>query len=913
MAGAAEPKSAFNAVASFAQSTADVVQRLGADPQRGLSSADAAQGAEKYGPNQLRETPPPPRWRRFARQFSSVLVIVLFAAALSSGLMGEWPETLAILAIILLNGLIGFLQEERAERALASLSQLAAPTCRVTRDGQERLIPAIQLTPGDLILVEAGDHVPADARLIRSLALSTQEAALTGESNPVHKEAADVLDSATPLAERRTMLFAGTSVIAGKGSAVVTAIGMETELGRIAGMLQRTTSEPTPLQRRLGALGTQLALACLAIVAAIFLLHLGRGDDPMEVLLLSISLAVAAVPEGLPVVVTLVLAMGVQRMARRNALVRSLPSVETLGCVTTICSDKTGTLTRNEMTVREIWTLGGAYRVTGSGYVQEGKFHAVNEPAALADGPAAGLEPRSEPLLCTALLIGAVCNNAHLRKDDEGRWNVIGDPTEAALRVAAAKAGIHAANVLRLHEVPFDSERKAMSVVACEKGAAPRLYVKGATEVVLDRCTRVAQPGSDGPLTRDHSDAIRRASVDMGGRALRVLAMAYKEVSGPDPSAANEDELTFVGLVGMLDPPRDEAIHAVAVCRAAGIRTVMITGDHPATAQAVARALNLIDGEARAHTGAELDGIVDSQLAELVESASVYARVTAEHKLRIVRALRERGQVTAMTGDGVNDAPAVKAADVGIAMGCTGTDVTRKASDIVLLDDNFTSIVAAVEEGRGIFQNLQKVTLYLLSCNVSELVFLFLAALAGWPSPLLAVQILWINLITDGVPALALGVEPPDPDIMRRSPRPPHAPLISWVEWAWILINGSVMAAVAAVGFAWARSVAEAPLDTSRAVAFTIMALSQLFFAIGCRSRQYTMPEIGWLRNPALFWAIVISIGLQTAVVSLPMVRPWLKLGPMEPALWALALLLSLLPVTLVEVPKLLRPSSRAT
>jgi Ca2+-transporting ATPase len=573
-----------------------------------------------------------------------------------------------------------------------------------------------------------------------------------------------------------------------------------------------------------------------------------------------------------------------------------------------ICSDKTGTLTRNEMTVREIWTPTGQFCITGSGYMAEGEFLrvATNDHAA---EPANGqpVDPAAEPDLLSALTIGAACNNARAERRGDDSWQVLGDPTEGALIVAAMKARIDVAHFERLHEIPFNSDRKAMSVIVRDAQGLAAMYTKGAVEVLLERCTLLQQGGHKVPLSSEMADTIRCASAQMGERALRVLALARRPVSETKPLDAEETNLIFVGLMGMIDPPRDEAADAIEVCRSAGIRPVMITGDHPTTALAVARELKLPGIENGVVVGVDLDEASEGELTTRVERTTVYARVAPKHKLQIVRALQSRGHVAAMTGDGVNDAPAVKAADIGVSMGRTGTDVTRSASDMVLMDDNFASIVAAVEEGRCIFDNIQKVTHYLLSCNMGELICLFFAALVGWPAPLSAIQILWINLITDGVPALALGVEPPDRDIMQRPPRHPRESLISGSDALSTVAHGFLIAIVATAGFAWVYAGQGASLEEARAVAFSIMAFSQLFFAVGCRSRRYTMPEIGWFTNPALFWAIAASVMFQFSVMSLPATRALFKTGILDISGWALVLSLSLAPVSLIETAKLIR------
>ncbi|MCI0464389.1 MAG: cation-translocating P-type ATPase [Gemmataceae bacterium] len=837
------------------------------------------------------------------RQFQELVIWILLVAAAISGLLGDWTDMIAILAIVLLNALLGFFQEERAERALAALQKLSAPQARVLRHGVLQVVPARELVPGDRIELEAGDNVPADARLLTTVSFRVQEAALTGESVPVDKDAGVVLSPDTPLGDRRNMVYLGTVAAAGKASAVVVGTGMNTELGGIAGLLQRAQPEPTPLQRRLAELGRILVILCLVLVGIIFVVELLRGRPLFDVFLLSVSLAVAAVPEGLPAVVTVALALGLQRMVKRNALVRRLPSVETLGSVTVICSDKTGTLTRNEMTVREILAGGQRYQVTGAGYSPHGQF--------LKRGHAEAIRAQGEPDLEIALTIAARCNNARVlpRRSGGDTWQVLGDPTEGALIVAALKGEIEATNHEHriLYEIPFDSERKAMSVVVRGPQGAATMYTKGAPEVIVARCSALRHEGRVEPLTEARRHAILQVSAEMAGRALRVLALAYREHADADAGPYAETDLIFAGLAGMMDPPREEVKEAVRKCHEAGIRPVMITGDHPATALAIARELQLATDHDRAVTGRELDALSEAELATQVEQIAVYARVSAQHKLRVVQAWQRRGQVVAMTGDGVNDAPALKAADIGIAMGLSGTDVTREAADLVLTDDNFASIVNAVEEGRGIFDNIQKFLHYLLSGNIGLVLFIFMAALLDWPFPLAAIQILWINLVTNGLPALALGMEPPERDILRRRPRPPQEPVITWRRGLLMLAHGALVAAVLAVGFAVVYQGQEAHLPRARTMAFCLSSFAFIFYAFSCRSQRYTMPELGLFTNPYLFAAVAISGLLQLSVVTLPFAQPMFETAVHFGWEWGLLFGLALTPVTVIEVFKLLR------
>jgi len=911
---------------AHALSAAEVVRFLGSSEDLGLTAAEARVRLSRHGHNELREAPPVPLWRKFVRQFQNLVIWILLVGAFISGVLGEWPDTIAIAVIVVLNAVIGFVQEERAERSLAGLRKMSAPYAKVVRDGHLTSIPARDLVPGDRIELEAGDQMPADGRLVTAFGLAVQESALTGESTSVEKDAAVVLPEHTALGDRRNIVYMGTVVSAGKASAVVTATGMQTELGRIAGLLERYEPEPTPLQRRLDELGKVLVIVCLSVVALIFALQWIRGGQLLEVFLISISLAVAAVPEGLPAVVTLVLAVGVQRMARRNALVRRLPSVETLGSVTVICSDKTGTLTRNEMTVRIVVAGKHIYQVTGIGYVPRGEFvrsdnlhsdagQEVESTGKSTSTPAPGVLA-SDPDLVQVLTIAARCNHAEVVCDaDREDCKVIGDPTEGALIVMALKGGVvvdRSQHDLR-HEIPFDSERKAMSVVVQQSDGLLVMYTKGAPEVILAKCTRERRDGTAVQLTSQRRNELAAMNAQMASQALRVLGLAYRDNPTRTDSTYAEEELVFAGLVGMIDPPREEAKLAVAKCHDARIRPVMITGDHPATAAAIARELGIAGPNDRTIIGDELDRTTDAQLVEEVERVSVYARVSAEHKLRVVKAWKHRGHVVAMTGDGVNDAPAVKSADIGIAMGITGTDVTKEAADMVLTDDNFASIVSAVEEGRQIFDNIQKVVQYLLSTNAGEVLLMLFTTILGWPIPLTAIQILWINLVTDGLPALALGMEPPEPDIMARPPRPPREAVISFRAAVTILMYGGLIATVAAVGFAVIYQGEPERLTEARTAAFAVTAFSQLCFSFACRSGRYTMPQLGAFTNRHLFMAIAVSSLLQLLVLNLPAAQAVFEITDLRLGEWGLVLMLALVPVTIVELAKIVAQAYRVS
>ncbi|MEW6544633.1 MAG: HAD-IC family P-type ATPase [Nitrospirota bacterium] len=889
----------------------------------GLSGRDARERLAAQGPNVLPEAPPASPLRLFLAQFESLIIWVLIGAAVLSGLLGEWVDLGAILAIVLLNALLGFVQEYKAERSLAALKKLSTATARVIRDGAVHVVPASDLVPGDLILVEAGDHVPADARLVYATALRTHEASLTGESTPVDKTARALTGDRLPLADRTNLLFLGTSVTAGKGRALVVATGTGTELGRIASLLQKAPVEPTPLQKRLGQLGHFLLFLSLGIVTVVFLLGLWRGEPLVGMFLTAVSLAVAAIPEGLPAIVTMTLALGVTRMARRHALIRRLPAVETLGSTTVICTDKTGTLTKNEMTVTRLFLPGRLFEVTGEGYAPtgeirqwsmvNGQWQAGHEPSPVTHHPS----PITHSSLRELLSAFALCNGASLR-EEEGAWRIVGDPTEGALLVAAAKLGLWKepleADQPLLGEAPFDPERKLMTMVRQSRGG-PVAYVKGAPDVLLLRCTHhLTEEGRIEPL----GDAVRKQILEANGtfaqEALRVLGAARRPLDrAPTEFRADEleRELIFLGLAAMKDPLRPEALRAVQAAREAGIKTVMITGDHKETAIAIARELGLLDGRDRlpgepapALSGTELDDLTDEALAEQVERIAVYARVSAEHKLRIVRAWKARGAIAAMTGDGVNDAPAVKEAHVGVAMGLTGTDVTKEASDMVVTDDNFASIEAAVEEGRTIYDNIRKSVHYLLSCNLSEVLVMLLAALLDLPLPLLPVQILWINLVTDGLPALALAVDPADPDLMRRPPRRPKARFLERERVALMFAQGSFMALVTIAAFAYCLYGMDQNLDRARTVTFTVLVMAQLFHSFNCRSDRHSLVSIGWRTNPHLLWAVGGSTLLQTAIISTAWSREVFKVAPFNPEHWLFAFGLGLLPLLAMEVWK---------
>jgi Ca2+-transporting ATPase len=886
-------------MAPYRQNANDVLAALDTDAQSGLSKGQVQERRERFGRNELTADKPPPAWRKLLAQFTDVLVILLLVAALVSA--GLWLfernpalpyEAMAIFAIVLLNALIGYLQQARAERAVAALRKMTAAHAKVVRDGERQSIPATELVPGDIIIVEEGDTVPADARLIRSTALQTAEAALTGESLPASKGIAAVSEDAA-LGDRHNMIFSGTAATYGRGRAVITATGMHTQMGRIAGMLKEAPQEATPLQKELDRVGRLLAVVVVIIavvmIATILVVEDVHGFSAIfDVLILGVALAVAAVPEGLPAVVTAVLALGVQRMAKRNAIVRRLGAVETLGSANVIASDKTGTLTRNEMTVRVVATASGRVSFTGTGYAPEGE--------ARPDGGKEFDDAHRFELL-RALAAADRANNAVLQEHC-GRWTVQGDPTEGALIVAARKAGLANesldARFARIAEVPFSSERKLMSTIHTDAEKRERLlaFTKGAPDVLLARCSHELVGQKTKPLTAERRGEIQKGNEELAGEALRTLGLAFRSLptdafQREEADERVEHDLVFIGLIGMIDPPRDEARDAVARAKGAGIRPMMITGDHPRTAAVIAVDLG-IAADGRTVTGADLERMSDDTLDRTLRDVSVYARVNPEHKLRIVRALQRQGITVAMTGDGVNDAPALKTADIGVAMGVTGTDVSKEAADMVLADDNFASIVAAVEEGRAIFGNIRKFLRYLLSSNIGEVMTMFFGVLlagaiglaasgeGGVALPLLATQILWINLVTDGAPALALGIDPADAGTMNEPPRPRGEGVITRRMWKGIFFVGAVMAAgtllVLDASLPGGLIEGSGSLGYAQTMAFTTLMMFQLFNVLNARSDERSALS-GLFSNHWLWAAIGLSLILHAAVIYEPFLQ----------------------------------------
>jgi len=880
-----------------------VAKTLNSHTEKGLTTQHVLEKHQQYGPNELQQGESEPAWKLFISQFTGFMVWVLMGAAVISAISKEWADVGIILAIVLLNGILGFVQEFRAEKSLNALKQLASPMSKVIRNGRAQVLPSSELVPGDLIELEAGDNIPADGRLIWLTShCAVQEASLTGESTAVTKST-EPLDADAALADRVNMVFMGTSVSNGRARVLVTATGMDTELGKIASLMENIKEEMTPLQKKLEHFGKVIVSVCLVLVALVFVLGIMHGEDLKESLLIAVSLAVAAIPEGLPAVVTIALALGVQRMVKRHALIRKLPSVETLGCTTVICSDKTGTLTKNEMTVQNVYTGHQWFQVTGTGYRPEGQFQQNDQPIQLD----------ANPDLLRTLHIGVLCNGAQLMHD-KGTHQIMGDPTEGCLLTAGAKAALLKKDLEAtfpfVDEIPFDSDRKKMTVIRMD-GDQRVAFCKGAPDQLLKDCTHIQQEGEVRPLNDQDRETLLAANNELADQAMRVLGAAYRpldETVTDTTIKSVETDLIFAGLFGVMDPPREEVKVAIAECQQAGILPVMITGDHKNTAVAIARQLGFFDDSSLALSGDELDDLNESQLKDTVSKVAVYARVTPEHKLRVVRAWRALGQIIAMTGDGVNDAPAVKEADIGVAMGITGTDVTKEVADMVITDDNYASIVAAVEEGRGVYDNIRKFIHYLLSCNTGEILLMFAASLFGMPAPLLAIHILWVNLVTDGPPALALGMEKIDPNLMNRPPRPPAEPVVTKQGGLLMIAQGLLMAICALITF-WVVLDGNEELNLTRArtFAFVTLACSQLFHAFNCRNLSKSLFKIGPFGNLPLVAATAISFGVQVAVVHVPLLSGWFKTEALSLADWAIILAIASIPLWVVEIGKLVK------
>lgn len=878
----------------------EIASRLNIHLSYGLSESEAQLRLKESGLNVLTRQKKSSSVKIFFRQLNSLVIWVLFGAVVISFVLDEKVNAIAILAIVILNAIIGFVVEYRADRAILALQQLAAPKATVFRDGHTVVITASRVVPGDILLLESGDLIAADARLVDVASLKTNEASLTGESLPVEKNT-QLCAGDTALADQKNMVFMNTAVVNGKGRAIVIATGMKTEMGRIAQMLSEASRDETPLQKRLNQVGMRLLWICFFIVILIFVLGLLRNIPLFKLFMSSVSLAVAAIPEGLPAVVTIALALGVQRMVRRAVLVRRMSAVETLGCLQVICTDKTGTLTVGEMTARKLVTSEDIYSIYGEGYQLTGYFSREDDDLVVAD----------DQLLLSALRVAAVCNNAEI-KPENGQLAVIGDPTEIALLVAAAKEDVwrEALDLShpRVKELPFDSERKRMTVV-CQETEQFNAYLKGAPEIILERCTHILTRDGIKKITINDRARMQRLFELMAGEALRVLALAQRPLTGSlieEIDESVECNLVLLGLIGIQDPPHADAKESVASCKRAGIKSVMITGDHPETASAIAKELGILNEGERVVTGDELEKMTDDAFTQCVKQISVYARVSAAHKLKIVRAWKKHQAVVAMTGDGVNDAPALKESSVGIAMGKTGTAVTKEAADIIVIDNSFTSIVAGIEEGRTIYDNIAKTLAYLLAGNVGELLVVFVALLVGWPLPLLPIQLLWINIVTDGLPAIALATDSAEPGILNRPPRDPHKPFMDVHFFRRVIFVGILTSMVTLIIFAY-EYLGSDNLIQARDAAFSVLVTAELLRAFGARSDTKLAWQVGFFSNLRLFFIISLSFSLQILIHQVPILRDVFGIGPasfMQCLVW---IGMGMIPFIVLEIQKLLR------
>jgi len=875
------------------QTTEQAFAELNSQPS-GLSRVEVIERTLQYGANEIQAGKRVSAWGILLDQFKNILILILLGATAISLFLGHGIESIAIAVIVLFAVLLGFIQEYRAEHAIEALRKMAAPTASVLRDGVEVKVPARDLVPGDVIILHTGDRIPADARLLEAINLQVEEAALTGESVPVEKHTRSLVGDDLSVGDRKNMVYAGTAATYGRGKALVVATGMQTEFGKIAQLLQTVETGKTPLQHNLDKVGTMLARAAFVVVAIITVLGLVRGQPFVEMLIFGIALAVAVVPEALPAVVTISLAIGVQKMVKRNALIRRLPAVETLGSTSVICSDKTGTLTKDEMTVRKLFAAGQLFSVSGSGYSPVGEF-SINGGAPTA--PTDGLRQ----MLIAATLASDTRLVSGVETESGSGWDIKGDPTEGALVVAAAKAGLQKelldSEYPRMQEIPFSSETKRMTTLH-QTSEGIIAYAKGAPEMILNSCDWQLTAGGVKPLddaSRKHALAMAH---EMADEALRVLAISSK--TGVTLETA-QTGMTFLGLAGMIDPPRPEAKSAIAICEQAGIRPVMITGDHPVTAQAVARELGLLKTGCVV-TGAELEAMSDEQFKREVETIEVYARVSPAHKLRVVTALQANGHIVAMTGDGVNDAPSLKKADIGIAMGITGTDVTKEAAAMMLTDDNFASIVAAVEEGRGVFDNIKKYLMYLLSSNIGEIVLMFGATLLGLPLPLTAVQILYVNLATDGLPALALAVDPAEKDLMKRKPRNPRTGIFTRPVVTLMVVGGLWSALVNLSLFVWALNSGRS-LEEAITMTFVSLVLIQFFKAYNFRSDRHSVLNRPFA-NKWLNWAIVWEIVLLVLIIYVPFLHDAFGTYYLPLVDWAIVIPLALTISPVLELAK---------
>ncbi|TCU66226.1 Ca2+-transporting ATPase [Tissierella praeacuta] len=886
----------------YSKSKEEILSELNTNLNSGLTKNEVDLRLEKYGSNDLREEDKKSFFSKIVAQFSDFLILILIGAAIISFAVGESKDAIVIIAIVMVNAFLGIYQEGRAEKALDALKKMSSPNAKVIRDGTTEVAPASSLVPGDIVVLDAGDIIPADLRLVESSNLKIEEASLTGESVPVEKDSNVFFEEEVSLGDRKNMAYMSTAVTYGRGKGVVVGTGHDTEIGNIATMIQSFEDEVTPLQKQLNQLGKVLGITTIIICIAVFGIGLLQNREVLEMFMVAISLAVAAIPEGLPAIVTIVLAIGMNRMVKRNAIVKKLLAVETLGSTTVICSDKTGTLTQNEMTVVKVFTDGKIIDVTGGGYEPVGEFK--------IEGNTINVEDIGD--FQTLLSISALANDANLEKTSDG-YKVIGDPTEGALITLAGKGNINKQSINkefpRIEEIPFDSDRKMMTTF--HKDYIPNKVVsftKGAPDIIINRCTRISMDGK----ILDFDDTLKKEVLKVNSifskKALRVLAFAYKEYNNlPNniSTDSNEVDMTFIGLVGMIDPARPEAKDAIAKCKEAGIKTIMITGDYKETAFAIAKELGMAESIDQAMMGEELNKISDEELREVVKNIKVYARVSPEHKVRIVSALKANGEITAMTGDGVNDALALKRADIGVSMGITGTDVAKNTAELILTDDNFASIVSAVEEGRIIYSNIKKFVFFLLSCNIGEIFLVFTSILLNLPVPLLAIQLLWLNLVTDSFPALALGVEKGDPDIMDTPPRNPNEPILTKNMLLGILLQSLAVGVAALLAYRWGLTTYADSIDKARTIAFTSLITAELLRAYSSRSQKYTLFKIGFFTNSTLVYGTLFSFILLLGVLYIPFMQPIFHTFALGIKDWAAILEYAFIPLIIGEISKL--------
>lgn len=879
----------------------ELLSQLETDPEKGLTNEEVRARLEKYGHNELQEEEGKSFLTKLKEQFADFLILILIGAALVSFFVGERTDAVVILAIVVINALLGIYQEGKAEKALEALKQMASPTAKVIRNGHIEVVPSKSLVPGDIVILEAGDIVASDLRLLESSNLQIEEASLTGESVPVDKDSDFITQEDVSLGDRHNMAYMSTIATYGRAKGVVVETGHGTEIGKIATAIQSYDDEATPLQNQLNQLGKFLGITTIFICIMVFVVGLFQGREVLEMFMVAISLAVAAIPEGLPAIVTIVLSLGMNKMVKRNAIVKKLLAVETLGSTTVICSDKTGTLTQNEMTAVKVYADGKIFDVSGGGYEPVGEFK--------ENGQTVDLHSIGD--LETLLSIGVLANDASLDKDAEG-YKIIGDPTEGALVTLAAKANLLKdelnTSYPRIEEIPFDSARKMMSTIH-ENYIPGKLvsFTKGAPDIVIDRCSHISMGGKVIPFTDELKEEVIKINSMFSRDALRVLASAYKEYSEL-PSDISPDTIetgmTFVGLTGMIDPPRPEAKEAIKLCKKAGIDTIMITGDYKETAFAIAKDLGMAEHEDQAMMGAELDKLSDEELREVVKNIKVFARVSPDHKVRIVSALKANGEITAMTGDGVNDALALKKADIGVSMGITGTDVAKNTAELILTDDNFASIVSAVEEGRIIYDNIKKFVFFLLSCNIGEIIIVFVSILMNLPVPFIPIQLLWLNLVTDSFPALALGVESGDPDIMDRQPRDPKASILDRPMLIGVLVQSLAIGLSSLLAYTTALRIYPDNLALARTITFATLISAELLRAHSSRSQRHSLFKIGFFTNRTMILGTSFSFLLMLIVLYVPFIQPIFDTVTMGFEHWRIVVLYAFIPLVVGELYK---------